>query len=88
MVGQMDGKNAFVYFIEHMEPWDLEKVLIKEISLPLNIQGNKNHPFPKLLSNMRSDAKALARDEPIANEDNQIRNSKKIYFNIIDPLSN
>ena len=80
--------NTFVYFLENMEPWDLEKNLIKEISLPLNIQGNKHHPFAKLLSNMRSDAKVLARDEPIANEDNQIRNSKKIYFNITDPLSN
>ena len=81
-------KNAFVYFIENMEPWDLEKILINEISLPLNIQGNKHHPFAKLLSNMRSDAKALARNEPIANEDNQIRDSKKIYFNITDPPSN
>ena len=69
-------KNAFVYFIEHMEPWDLEKVLIKEISLPLNIQGNKNHPFAKSLSKIRRDARTLARDKPIAKEDNQIRNSK------------
>lgn len=73
-------KNAFVFFIEHTEPWDLEKVLMKEISLPLNIQGNKHHPFSKSLSKIRSDARALARDGPIANEDNQIRNSKKIYF--------
>ena len=77
----MVKNNALVYFMEHMEPWDLEKVLIKEISLPLNIQGNKNHPFAKSLSKIRSDARALARDEPAAKEGNQVRNSKHIYYN-------
>jgi len=72
--------NAFVYFIEHKEPWNLEKILINEISLPLNIQGNKLHPFSKSLRKIRKDAKELAMQEPIANEDNQTRNSNKIYF--------
>jgi hypothetical protein len=63
-------KNAFVCWVEHPSPWDLEYELLDALSLPLNIQGNQRHPFSSELSNMRKESKKLARSEPIAREDN------------------
>ena len=66
-------KNAFVCWVKHPEPWVLEKDLLKTLSCPLNIQGNKDHLFADKMSGMRKDAKRMARETPIANEDNQQR---------------
>ncbi len=66
-------KNAFVCWVEHPSPWDLEQKLLETLSLSLNIQDNQYHPFSRELSNMRKEAKKLARGEPIAQEDNQQR---------------
>lgn len=36
--------NAYVYWIERDRPKDVEGAVIRALSLPLNIDGNKNHP--------------------------------------------
>ena len=66
-------RNAFVCWTEHQEPWILEDYLLQNLSLPLNIQGNKKHPFATELHTIRKDAISKARETPIADEKNQIR---------------
>jgi hypothetical protein len=65
--------NAFVCWIEHPEPWEVEKEIFSNISLPLNIQDNGHHPFAKILSAKRSELKKQAREMPVAIENNQQR---------------
>jgi|TARA_B100001750_G_C15342520_1_gene512993 hypothetical protein len=65
--------NAFVCWVTHPSPWEIEREIIESVSLPLNIQDNKHHPFSKTLSEMRSEAKRFARETSIANESNQQR---------------
>lgn len=65
--------NALVCWVEHDEPWLLEHQLLQDYSLPLNIQDNRHHPFCSSLSAMRSEAKRLAKEMPVANEGNQQR---------------
>jgi hypothetical protein len=69
------GENAFVCWTENDEPWLFERQLLQSYSLPLNIQDNRHHPFCSSLSAMRSEAKRLAREMPVANEGNQRRQS-------------
>ena len=66
-------QNAFVCWMTHLEPWEDEPDIIKSVSLPLNIHNNEHHPFSKILSKMRREAKRLARELPIFNESNQQR---------------
>ena len=47
-------KTPFVTWIENEEPWDLENKLLNSLSIPLNIQGNKHHPYASLLAQIRS----------------------------------
>ena len=66
-------ENAFVAWVKHPAPWEVEKEIIERVSLPLNIQDNKHHPFYTQLREIRTKAKNQAREMPIANEDNQQR---------------
>lgn len=66
-------ENAFVCWVEHPAPWEVEREVLGNLSLPLNIRDNKHHPFAGRLSNLRMEAKRLARKEPVAREDNQQR---------------
>jgi hypothetical protein len=52
--------EVLVTWIEHPEPWVVEKKLIRELALPLNLQGN-DHLFRPVLRRLRTDAKARAR---------------------------
>ena len=63
-------ENAFVTWIEHASPWDLEDELLQTLSLPLNIKGNQDHIFSSTLNRFRKDAIQDARSNPIAREDN------------------
>lgn len=65
--------NAFVCWIEHPCPWELERELLHNLSLPLNIMGNDGHSFSKHLGQLRRQAIEAARNSPIAHEDNQRR---------------
>jgi hypothetical protein len=65
--------NAFVCWVQHPAPWELEEELLGTLSLPLNIKGNKEHMFADSLSQLRKDAIQLAKEMPVANEGNQQR---------------
>jgi hypothetical protein len=54
------SRNALVTWIEHPEPWVVEEKLIRELTLPLNLQGN-DHPFRSVLTRLRTETKAQAR---------------------------
>ena len=66
-------ENAFVCWVKHPAPWEVEKEVIESLSLPLNIQDNQHHPFSRTLSEMRQEAKRIARGTPVSNESNQQR---------------
>ena len=61
-------ENAFVTWLEHDEPWLLEDELLCTVSLPLNLKGNRHHPFATQLSGLRRRANADARELPILND--------------------
>jgi hypothetical protein len=67
------NRNAYVTWVEHPEPWAIESTILSTLSLPLNIQDNRHHPFASQLSDLRQKAKHEARYGPIAREDNQRR---------------
>lgn len=70
---QWMDQNALVCWLEHPTPWIVEREVLGSVSLPLNLQGNQHHPFASRLSAIRSEAKMLARETPIASEQNQRR---------------
>jgi hypothetical protein len=66
-------ENAFVCWVKHDEPWELEDELLGTLSFPLNIKGNRNHLFADELSRLRKEAVKNARERAVAKEDNQQR---------------
>ena len=68
-------ENAFVCWLEHQAPWVFEDELLGSLSLPLNIKGNRDHPFARVLTEARIQAIRNAREWPIAIENNQRRKS-------------
>ena len=57
--------NARVAWVETPKPWLLEDHLLKAMSLPLNLQGNANHPFSTRLKEVRNKAVRRAEELPI-----------------------
>jgi len=55
-------RNARVCWIETNEPWVVEKTLIDSVSLPLNLDQNRNHPFHAALTGIRRAAKQRAEE--------------------------
>jgi len=53
-------QNAVVCWVEHPQPWELEELLLKTLSLPLNIDGNDRHPFVATVRACRRAARAAA----------------------------
>jgi hypothetical protein len=68
-------ENAFVCWLEHQAPWEFEDELLGSLYLPLNIKGNRDHPFAKVLTEARIQAISNAREWPIAVENNRRRKS-------------
>ena len=66
ILSQWMDENAFVVWVVNSEPWLLEEKIIGEVSLPLNLDMNKEHPFHQSLSQIRKSAKESARASPIA----------------------
>jgi hypothetical protein len=58
-------QNAFVVWVAHEKPWELEERLIGALSLPLNLDMNASHVFYETLSRLRREAKLLARTSPV-----------------------
>ena len=56
----MDEPQCPRHLDEHPEAWVVEEELIRELVLPLNLQGN-DHPFRPVLTPLRTEAKAEAR---------------------------
>jgi len=54
-------QNAFVCWLEHPAPWEIESRLIRELHPPLNLADNSHHAFYQHLSQIRKGAKARAR---------------------------
>lgn len=59
------SENAYVVWCPCDEPWAHESQIIKEYSLPLNIQHNSHNPFYQQLKTIRSEAKRVADSLPI-----------------------
>jgi hypothetical protein len=55
------NENAFVCWLEHPAPWEIESQLIDELRPPLNLAENSHHAFHTRLSQIRKQAKARAR---------------------------
>jgi hypothetical protein len=66
-------RNAFVCWVEHERPWDLEHLVFEKVSLPLNIQDNSHNPFAAQLSQLRQQAKIEANDMAVAVQAGQRR---------------
>ena len=66
-------RNAFVCWVQHPAPWELEAELLGSLFLPLNIKGNTDHFFADNLTQLRKDAIKQAREMSVANEGNQQR---------------
>jgi hypothetical protein len=58
-------ENARVAWLPCAEPWTLEARLIATLNLPLNLEQNSRCGFHWTLSQLRRDAKRLARELPI-----------------------
>jgi len=67
------AENAFVAWVEHPSPWEIEHQLLKLICCPLNIMDNAHHPFAVELKLLRKAAITEARNAQIAREDNMAR---------------
>jgi hypothetical protein len=65
ILSQWMADNAFVTWMVHPEPWNLEAVIIGKVSLPLNLHMNKGHPFHGVLTKIRREAKEKARGLPV-----------------------
>jgi hypothetical protein len=65
--------NAFVAWIEHAAPWEIEHNVLGRIACPLNISGNAHHPFSREINRLRREAIQAARSSPIAREHNMRR---------------
>ncbi len=59
--------NAFVIWVVHPRPWELESDVICNLSLPLNLDQNKSHLFHPVLSQARQQARQNARDKAVIN---------------------
>jgi len=58
-------QNARVAWLTCDEPWRVEEELIRSVSLPLNLDQNRNHSFHAALSEKRRVAKMRARELPV-----------------------
>jgi hypothetical protein len=59
------AENAYVSWIVHCSPWELEDQFITALDLPLNLQGNNHNPFYPTLTGIRAQCAAQARALPV-----------------------
>ena len=64
VLSQWMQDNAFVAWVSQPEPWGLEEKLIGKVSLPLNLDMNRSHPFHPVLSAVRREARRAAMGVP------------------------
>jgi len=68
LLSEWMAENAFVTWVVHQQPWELEAEVIRSLSLPLNLDQNQLHAFHSVLSDVRRQAKENARDKPVVDE--------------------
>lgn len=56
--------HAFVSFVAHDRPWELEDQLIAALDLPLNLEGSTRNAFHDELTDVRRRAVAVANELP------------------------
>lgn len=54
------AENAYVTWAIVERPWEIEDQLICQLNLPLNLKGNKQHPFHPILSSVRKKCLQMA----------------------------
>lgn len=58
--------NARVAWVVHEAPWEPEPEVVRELSLPLNLEHNTGHPYYQQLKLMRAHARKRAQTPRIA----------------------
>jgi hypothetical protein len=59
------GEHAYVSFVSHERPWELEERLIELLDVPLNLDGNSRNAFHPELTRVRRDAVVAANLLPV-----------------------
>jgi hypothetical protein len=59
------AEHAYVSFVPHERPWELEERLIELLDLPLNLDGNSRNAFHPELTRVRRVAVASANALPV-----------------------
>jgi len=59
------AENAYVSWVVHDRPWELEDELIATLDLPLNLQGNQLNQFHPVLAGVRAEGVAQAKALPV-----------------------
>ena len=60
-ISEWMGQNAYVTWVESLEPWNLEQLAIRSLPLPLNIDQNGHCSFCETLRRIRSTARMRAK---------------------------
>ena len=68
LLSEWMAENAFVTWVVHRKRWELETEVIGCLSLPLNLDRNQSHPFHSVLTDIRRQAKLMAKNKPVADE--------------------
>ena len=55
------AEHAKVSWLEHPQPWEMEREALAGLSLPLNRDGNRSHPFSAEVGRLRSFQRERAR---------------------------
>lgn len=55
------SRHARVTWVETDRPWLPETQAIEQLSVPLNLQGNSQHPYYPLLKALRAEHRTMAR---------------------------
>ncbi len=53
-------EHARVSWLTHESPWDVEEMALERLTLPLNVKGNKEHPYAATLKALRKKARQEA----------------------------
>jgi hypothetical protein len=65
-ISEWMSQHARVTWVQADAPWLLETRAIEQLNVPLNLQGNSQHPYYLTLKALRAKHKATARALPIA----------------------
>jgi hypothetical protein len=67
------AENAYVSWIVHGSPWELEDHLIAALDLPLNLQGNKHNQVPSCTDRYTGELRSAGQGPPCATQSREGR---------------